>query len=728
MTLFEHFRRRFTWHAFDTQKGTDSMYRMFNAAMANAVVALVLLAGAPAIAGPKLICEQPTYQFGEREQGESVEHTFTIKNVGDEPADLTKLKPQCGCAVLGVTQDLLAPGETTTVTLKVSLGNQLGPFRKSLVIASEDNQQDRLVLAIKGAVTSILYVMPERLELGHVDADQEVSRTVVVAFAQEQDVTVTRCVADVNTVVPEVKTLKKGGLYRVTVRVKPIQGTSRIQAKVLLYTDSDKHPMVSIPVTGDVGGDLVAVPDNLVLAGKPGVSATRYIVVRSPGGLPFEIEEVQCPAESVKAEVKSMGDAGYRLELSGLSASPELDGKHVVVRTSLSSVPAIQIPLHVRSPAVVTELPLPAKEQPPSQAEVPPAAKEQTPTRAELPLPAKEQIPAQMELALPTPPKEKPAAGAFVLEEQNVDRGKVPMGKPVEHTFRLWNTSKQTRRILSVKPGCSCAEVVDFTQEVASQSYGKVTVALDTIGNPGLRQSSVLITTNDPDVPRFNPLLSCHVLPAIQATPHQMRIAAEGTSGFPSKTLEIEGTNHQERISLGDIQSSDPLISVTQETIEEHRRFRLNLAVSKDMPAGITLAHLVIPVKGSAQKSVWFPMTIANQVTMKAEPSGLELYLDKDALQTAEFVVTTLDNSPLEVTEVELAGATLPADVQQTEDNAARVRLEALKVTNALDLKHVRVFTNHGELRVPISVRVRPKKAMSASHTSSIQTGGAGGD
>jgi len=689
------------------------MTRKFDIVAHVIVLVSFLVVGETAIGGPRLICEESSYNFGEKEIGESVEHTFIIKNVGDAPADMKQLKPQCGCAALNTKQEKLGPGAETAMTLKMSLGNQRGPFHKSLAIVSGDDKQNALNLIFEGVVESALYVLPERLELGRVDSDKEITRKVIVAFAQEEPVKITRTMSDVNAMVSEVKTLKEGGLYRVTVRIRPPTQNPRIEAKVLLYTDSAKHPMVGIPAPGSVLVDLAATPNELILAGDPSQAVTRYVVVLSPSSKPFEIKEVQCPTESVKAEVKPMGTTGYRIELSGLTATPDLDGKSVLVQTSICSAPTLQIPLHVRRPTA-------AQVEPQTQA-LP------APERAEegvLPQTQAPSVPPRVEEAtLPNtqdPPMPQPVeARTFLCEDRKADCGNVRMGPPAEHTFRLFNTSSELRHIVSVSPGCDCAKVVRFSKDVAPQSWGEVTVSLDTTGCPGIRRSSVVIATDAARKPNVNTWVSCKVLPAIELKPWNLQFAPQDSaSGFQPQSVEVVGLYQDEKVALGDVQPSDPMILLAKETLDENKRFRLSVSVSKDMPAGVTNAHVDIRLDGSAQKNVRLPITITNEAQMKAEPSTLELSADEKTLQNAEFTVRSTDNSPLEVNKVELADTALNVVPQRAANNAVVVQLKDLKVTRDLSVKHIRVSTNRGELRVPITIRACTSKAAPAADSS----------
>lgn len=305
------------------------------------------------------------------------------------------------------------------------------------------------------------------------------------------------------------------------------------------------------------------------------------------------------------------------------------------------------------------------------------------------------------------PPSAQPAEqGTFQCEEKEADRGDVRVGHPLEHTFHLVNTSNEMRHILKVLPGCGCTKVIDFTKDVAPHSHGYITASFGITGIPGLRKSYVLVQTDDPTQPQQVLLVSCRVLPAIEIKPAGLQFTpAQSSSGFGTQTIELTGLYPDERISVGNVQPSDPLISITKEVVEEHKRFRLRVAVSKDAPAGITNAQVAVAIEGSAQKAVWFPITITNETKLKAEPSVVELAVDPNALQSPEFVVKALDDKPLEVSKVELSNKELQIVSRRVANNAVSVRLENLKLTCNMNRNHLVVSTNHGQLRVPTVVR-----------------------
>jgi hypothetical protein len=300
--------------------------------------------------------------------------------------------------------------------------------------------------------------------------------------------------------------------------------------------------------------------------------------------------------------------------------------------------------------------------------------------------------------------------GDIQCKNVNVDRGDVRIGDVVEHTFQLFNAAQETRHILNVKPGCSCTKVSHFSKEIGPQSEGEVTVVIDTTGMPNLRQSSVLIETDDPKVPRLNPLVACHVLPAVEAAPAQFQFVRDKTSGtFPTTTFELTGLYEGETISLGEIHPSDPMIVVNKLASTEGEPLRIEVTVKPEIAAGITLAHLLIDIEGSLQKSMRLPLSVINGLKLKAEPTQLDLAMGKEA-QTVEFTLKTLDGSSLAVKSAKLEGKPLHIVPEQIADGVVRVQINDLMVSHSFSSEHVEVMTDQGEVRLPTSAHPVLKK------------------
>lgn len=69
------------------------MSRLF----ALSLILFVCLLASNSWAAPNLVVELPTFDFGEVPQGQTVRHSFSFNNDGDEPLLIEKVHSSCGC-------------------------------------------------------------------------------------------------------------------------------------------------------------------------------------------------------------------------------------------------------------------------------------------------------------------------------------------------------------------------------------------------------------------------------------------------------------------------------------------------------------------------------------------------------------------------------------------------------------------------------------------------------
>jgi hypothetical protein len=85
---------------------------------------------------PKTIVEfdKEIYDFGEIEQGEIVETTFLIKNVGDKNLYIVDAHGSCGCTVPEVTNEAIKPGESAPIKVKFDSNGKSGEVTKTIMV------------------------------------------------------------------------------------------------------------------------------------------------------------------------------------------------------------------------------------------------------------------------------------------------------------------------------------------------------------------------------------------------------------------------------------------------------------------------------------------------------------------------------------------------------------------------------------------------------------------
>lgn len=114
------------------------------------VVALCLVTSISFSQG-KIEFEKSTHDFGIVEEGELPTYVFVFKNVGNEPLELTTVKPSCGCTSPYWKKGAIAPGDTGSIKVTYKTQGRPGSFNKAVNIVS-NAENPHTIIYIKGIV------------------------------------------------------------------------------------------------------------------------------------------------------------------------------------------------------------------------------------------------------------------------------------------------------------------------------------------------------------------------------------------------------------------------------------------------------------------------------------------------------------------------------------------------------------------------------------------------
>lgn len=111
------------------------------------------------VAQPEIKFENTTYDFGKiKEEGGKVTGKFIFTNVGNEPLELTNVRPGCGCTAANYTKGAIAPGEQGYIEATYNPYNRPGAFNKNIRVTTneprflENDKATPHMIFIKGEV------------------------------------------------------------------------------------------------------------------------------------------------------------------------------------------------------------------------------------------------------------------------------------------------------------------------------------------------------------------------------------------------------------------------------------------------------------------------------------------------------------------------------------------------------------------------------------------------
>ncbi len=108
------------------------------------------------------------YDFGAMGPGDEGEHTFIIRNTGENTLNLKLGATSCKCTLGELDKDSLEPGEETKVTLTWTIKTELNAFKQSAEIRTNDPANLALRLEVAGQVVRQIAIVPDAWTFGEV--------------------------------------------------------------------------------------------------------------------------------------------------------------------------------------------------------------------------------------------------------------------------------------------------------------------------------------------------------------------------------------------------------------------------------------------------------------------------------------------------------------------------------------------------------------------------------
>ncbi len=220
---------------------------------------------------PVATIAEESHDFGDIESDQSVEHFFQLTNTGLGPLRLEKGGTTCGkCTLSDLPQETLAPGESEQITVSYR-AHDLGQFRQSAIIFTNDPAHPRLSLGVSGKVISSLHASPPDLVFTRVSTTEpSVAETHLLAFgATPLEVTAHEFLeptsaahfrAEFSPLANDevAKAAARSGIV-VKVTVLPGLPVGAVRQKLRITTNQPQTSAVDVPIQGSVESDLSIV-------------------------------------------------------------------------------------------------------------------------------------------------------------------------------------------------------------------------------------------------------------------------------------------------------------------------------------------------------------------------------------------------------------------------------------------------------------------------------------
>ncbi len=288
------------------------------------------------LAAPRLLCETPVHDFGVVTGQEEVTHTFILRNTGDEPLTIQRVRATCGCTTTGLASDTIAPGGQVELATRLSLKGRRGEQRKAIYIDSNDAAQPNYRLELLADVHHLVDFRPAQVFLQRTPAHPDPVVEVQVVFNSETPHEITAVESNqAPSCLIGLREVRPGFEYALIVQARADLDDDQPYRteSVVLRTSHPQHREVSIPVIIHQMRDVVVAPNRLAIpAPLPKAGFSQQLMVRSRGTEPLEILEMIPPHDALTITARRLSEIMFRIEVTFASLPEDIDGQLVTLR------------------------------------------------------------------------------------------------------------------------------------------------------------------------------------------------------------------------------------------------------------------------------------------------------------------------------------------------------------------------------------------------------------
>ena len=309
---------------------------------------LLLLGPRHAHSAPKLVCDQPKVDLGEAETGSKVNHTYQLRNDGDEPLVIENVKAGCGCTTTQLAKNTLAPGETVALQTVLDLTMRRGLQIKHVDIFSNDGGKTNTMMRVEMEVkaTDPFRLDPETHPLGQIAAGKSIERRTRISRVDGGTFQIKGVRASQNNSTSRWDVIEAGKVYELITTLKTEGKTGHLFENVLVDIDHPKLPFLSVQFVASLSAPYQFAPAQIQLSPGPGV-LSQTVTVRAGQVANFKITGAEWPDSSVKISILDPLRIGQQVRVAGIKPDPAWHGKHLRLTTDNADFPEILIPIVV---------------------------------------------------------------------------------------------------------------------------------------------------------------------------------------------------------------------------------------------------------------------------------------------------------------------------------------------------------------------------------------------
>jgi len=263
----------------------------------------------PSARGPRIKFDDEAYDFRTREEKEKITHVFKFKNVGNAPLKITRVRGTCRCITAVTTAETIEPGREGEIKATMDTTGIVGRTVKTVYVHSSDPVNPITKLTVRGVVEVLVVLNPRQVHIGRRLKGTPITQKVEIVWKRKEPLAVSGVTCSSKHITAKILRVEKTPFHRVSleVTVGANAAIGTLNGKVNVRTTSKKWPVIVVPVTGVIEGEIKVTPLAFsFLQVQQGMSPSRRIRVTKAREPNLRVEKVVSTLDSLEIELKEI--------------------------------------------------------------------------------------------------------------------------------------------------------------------------------------------------------------------------------------------------------------------------------------------------------------------------------------------------------------------------------------------------------------------------------------
>jgi len=260
---------------------------------------------------PRLVLSTTEWDFGTKWYGEECSTEITLRNAGAAPLRINRVTSSCGCTVAKPTRAprwdglVLKPGEEEVMRLSYNTKKVRAKVSQVVTIQSNDPDAPTIRIQVKGSIKHALKMTPsQRIIFTNLDSEAVETREMTLTSNLDEPIHLKLAPVPKDARFDvKLETVEEGKTYKLVATTKPPLKRGGNALNVVLETDVERFPKITIPINAYVVPRVRVSPIALYVPRASKTEITRFVRVQYQTKHPIKVTDVQVGDESVKAEL-----------------------------------------------------------------------------------------------------------------------------------------------------------------------------------------------------------------------------------------------------------------------------------------------------------------------------------------------------------------------------------------------------------------------------------------